>query len=338
MDLRVLGLLLCIFSSVILPTAGLEPVTMTLVVAGGFGAALGGLWKAYRYGKDNVEMCNSDWVVYNATGLKNDLENKLFGQHIASKLLFQAVDEFMRDGSSRKPLVLSLHGLTGTGKNYASKIIAGNLYRRGMDSEYVNLLSTTKHFPQPARLENYKGWLKAWLRYRAVACQRSVFILDEVDKMDPALMDVVKGVLDNWSQEGAELHRKSVFIFLSNTGGESIADKALDFWRGGRDRKEMELEDLRSLLSLPVFTNSQGDFSRVSLIEGYLIDVFVPFLPLEYDHVMQCVLAAMLHLNVQPKADVADMLTRDLGFFPKSDPIFSSVGCKTVEKRLSFYL
>lgn len=48
--------------------------------------------------------------------------------------------------------------------------------------------------------------------------------------------------------------------FPSNAGAESIVEKALDFWKAGRNREEIELRDLENVLSLSVFNNKNSKF------------------------------------------------------------------------------
>lgn len=55
-----------------------------------------------------------------------------------------------------KALTLSFHGGTGTGKNYVSKIIAESIYKEGMRSKYVHLISATKEFPHKDMVPLYK--------------------------------------------------------------------------------------------------------------------------------------------------------------------------------------
>lgn len=156
----------------------------------------------------------------------------------------------------------------------------------------------------------------------------------------------------------------------SNAGGESIIQTSLDFWRAGRGREEMELKDLETSLSLSVFNNRNSEFNfneyycccilqhhchsqiettfksrsvpvgglwHTSLIDRNLVDFFVPFLPLEYRHVIQCAMAGMEVRGLQPDEVVADRVARDLVYFPKSERVFSVKGCKTIESKLDFY-
>ncbi|KAG9329077.1 hypothetical protein JZ751_007705 [Albula glossodonta] len=53
-------------------------------------------------------------------------------------VILKAVKGFMADPNPSKPLVLSLHGSSGTGKNLVAKIIAQNLFEGGEFSSQNN--------------------------------------------------------------------------------------------------------------------------------------------------------------------------------------------------------
>ncbi|KAJ8376983.1 hypothetical protein SKAU_G00075630 [Synaphobranchus kaupii] len=119
------------------------------------------------------------------TGLAFDLRNSLYGQHLASEVILKAVTGFMEDNNPSKPLVLSLHGSSGTGKNLVAKIIAKNLFEGGDLSTQVHLFIATHHFPHSAKVDTYKAQLQQWIRGNVSVCPRSMFIFDEMDKMNP---------------------------------------------------------------------------------------------------------------------------------------------------------
>ncbi|XP_029941281.1 torsin family 1 isoform X2 [Salarias fasciatus] len=330
MKLAHIILLVTAFSSSSVLVRAFDPITTTVVV--GIGATLGRT--IYNYLR---ESCDPKWISFNATGLRADLDSKLFGQHIASRIIFKALNGFLNNENPKKPLVLSLHGWTGTGKNFVSKMIAENIYREGMDSKFVHVFTSTLHFPHLSHNITYKAQLQQWIKGNVSNCERSLFIFDEMDKMQPGLIDSIKPYLDYYDKLDGVSYRKSIFIFLSNAGGESITETALDFWKAGRGREEIELKDVETALSLSVFNNNKSGFFHTSLIDKNLVDFFVPFLPLEYQHVVQCVMAGMRDRDMDPDADVADQVARDLVYFPKSERVFSVKGCKTIDSKLDYY-
>ncbi|XP_071768135.1 torsin-1A isoform X1 [Centroberyx gerrardi] len=314
----------------------IEPISTSIAV--GMAAALTGFLARYQ----NIlyylhECCRPEWISFNRSGLETDLERKLFGQHIASRIILKAVTGFMNNENPKKPLVLSLHGWTGTGKNFVSQMIAENIYKEGMDSSFVHVFTSELHFPHASRIETYKTQLQQWVKGNVTNCAQSMFIFDEMDKMHPGLIDSIKPYLDYYDKLDGVSYRKAIFIFLSNAGGESITQTALDFWTAGRDREEIELKHLEVALSLSVFNNKQSGLWHTSLIDKNLVDFFVPFLPLEHKHVVLCALAEMEAKGLRRDPDVADRVARDLVYFPKPERVFSVKGCKTIDSKLDYY-
>ncbi|XP_061912943.1 torsin family 1 isoform X1 [Entelurus aequoreus] len=317
-------------------TEAIEPISTSIAV--GMAAALTGFLASYQ----NIfyyfnECCRPEWICFNRTGLQASLQTKLFGQHIASNIILKAVSGFMNNDNPKKPLVLSLHGWTGTGKNFVSSLIAENIYKEGMNSDFVHIFTSELHFPHISQMDTYKTQLQQWIKGNVSSCAQSMFIFDEMDKMHPGLIDSIKPYLDYYDKLDGISYRKAIFIFLSNAGGESITQTALEFWNAGRKREEMELKDVETSLSMSVFNNKRSGLWHTSLIDKNLVDFFVPFLPLEYDHVLECAMAAMKARGLQPDISVADKVAKDLVYFPKSERIFSVKGCKTIESKLDFY-
>ncbi|XDV38181.1 hypothetical protein PO909_007646 [Leuciscus waleckii] len=318
-------------------TAGIEPISTSIAV--GMAAALTGFLASYQ----NVlyyfhECCRPEWISFNKTGLKYDLDTKLYGQHVAAQVILKAVTGFMKNENPKKPLVLSLHGWTGTGKNFVSQLIAENIYAKGMSSSFVHLFTATAHFPHEMHINTYKSQLQEWVRGNVSICPRSMFIFDEMDKMHPGLIDSIKPYLDFYDNLNGVSYRQAIFIFLSNAGGENIVQVALDFWRDGREREEMQLKDLETALSLSVFNNRNSGFWHTGLIDKNLVDFFVPFLPLEYKHIVQCGLSEMVSKGHVPDREVVEMMAHDLNYFPKEERVFSMQGCKVIPSRLDFYV
>uniref|UniRef100_A0A3B5LVJ6 Torsin-1A C-terminal domain-containing protein n=1 Tax=Xiphophorus couchianus TaxID=32473 RepID=A0A3B5LVJ6_9TELE len=119
--------------------------------------------------------------------------------------------------------------------------------------------------------------------------------------------------------------------------GDNITKTALEFWKAGKGREEITLKDLEKTLSLSVFNDQNGGFFHTSLIDKNLVDFFVPFLPVEEIHIVQCAMAEMKARNLRPNRDVANKVARDMIYFPKDERVFSSTGCKTVQHKLNFY-
>ncbi|KAG7320884.1 hypothetical protein KOW79_015299 [Hemibagrus wyckioides] len=313
----------------------LDPASISL----GIGAAVTGFLARFPDVLCNYqECCRPEWISYNKTGLESDLQSKLFGQHVASRVILKAVTDFMNNENPKKPLVLSLHGWSGTGKNFVSQIIAENIYQRGMKSRFVHLFSNTIHFPHEAELKLYKSQLQQWIKGNVSACPRSMFIFDVMDKMHPGLIDSIKPYLDVHETLNGVSYRKAIFIFLSNAGGKEIMEVMLDFWKIGWDREKIELRHLKKALALTIFNNKNSGFWHTSLIDENLVDFIVPFLPLELKHVVQCGRADMISRGLKPNEEALEQMARDMTDFPHDERVFAERGCKVISSRLNYYI
>uniref|UniRef100_F7DPD7 Torsin n=1 Tax=Equus caballus TaxID=9796 RepID=F7DPD7_HORSE len=281
-------------------------------------------------------------------GLECDLAQHLAGQHLARALVVKALKAFVQDPAPTKPLVLSLHGWTGTGKSYVSSLLAHYLFRDGLRSPHVHHFSPVIHFPHPSQMERYKAPrtpasplqkdLKSWVQGNLTTCGRSLFLFDEMDKLTPGLMEVLRPFLgSSWVVYGTN-YRKAIFIFISNTGGEQINQVALEAWRSHRDREEIRLQELEPVISRAVLDNPHHGFWRSGIMEEHLLDALVPFLPLQRHHVRHCVLNELAQLGLEPRDEVVQAVLDSTTFFPEDEQLFSSNGCKTVASRIPFFL
>lgn len=333
-----LGLALAVALWPLWPRAeAVEPVTVGLAFAGAAASALTGLISYSKLYCLFAECCLLKPPPGGTAALENDLDRKLFGQHLVKKVVVKAVAGFLNNPNPKKPLTLSLHGWTGTGKNFVSKIIAENIYEGGLNSKYVHQFVSTLHFPHLQNVTQYKDQLQSWIRGNVSTCARSIFIFDEMDKMHSGLIDSIKPFLDYYEELDGVSYRKAIFIFLSNAGAEKITEVALDFWRKGKRREELGLRDLEASLAVSVFNNKNSGFWHSSLIDRNLIDYFVPFLPLEYKHVKMCVRVELESRGYVLDEAIVERVAKELTYFPKEERIYSDKGCKTVYTKLDFY-
>ncbi|KXJ74886.1 hypothetical protein RP20_CCG012492 [Aedes albopictus] len=250
-----------------------EPISATIGL--GIAAGVGVKWKDqiadYTLCKF-YECCRKPYLKSDVEGLKLNLTQHLFGQHIVQDVLVNAIGaHFDTIESSRKPLVMSFHGTSGTGKNYVSDFVAAALFEKGIESNFV-----------------YKFDLADKVKETVKKCEYSLFIFDEIEKMPMGVFDSIVSLLDHHSYLKGYDFSKAIFIFLSNSAGAEIAKKLKSLMDAGRYRDETELEDFQYIAQLGAY-NVQGGLHRSKLIDSHVIDHFVPFLPLEPRHVEMCI-------------------------------------------------
>ncbi|XP_034634092.1 torsin-3A isoform X1 [Trachemys scripta elegans] len=238
------------------------------------GAAAPGVppgWSLPLVGQDYLEILSSWYcsfgkccetgdcrIANNITGLELDLSRRLHGQHLAKDVILKAVQGFLETPQPEKALALSFHGWSGTGKNFVARMIADHLYRDGLKSECVKVFISLFHFPHPKYVDLYKVQLKKQISETVQLCKQSLFIFDEAEKLHSGLLDAIKPYVDHYDSIDEVDYRRSIFLFLSNIGGNIISQVTLDFWRAGRAREEITMEYLEQHLRLELLESTEG--------------------------------------------------------------------------------
>lgn len=284
------------------------------------------------------ERCSSKyWKLKNITHLKDNLDDFLFGQHVAKSVILSALNRRWRTpGNYHKPLVMSFHGWTGSGKNYVAKFIAESLFKKGMKSSFVKIYISTVHFHDESKVMEYQQNLRDWILGNVTKCSDTLFIFDEVDKMPAGVLDALKPFMDHHSIIDGTDMSSSIFILLSNTGGKEIAQKTFDFWHQGRNRNELRYADYEQLVLRGAF-NEIGGLQKSLIIDKSLIDIYVPFLPLEQIHVRQCIERELKLREIQEDdiiGEVSEQILSDMLFWPEETQLYSSTGCKRVTQKV----
>jgi len=278
------------------------------------------------------ECCHPSWRPVNISRLEELLDSHLVGQHLARDLVIRSLHAHHLNPAPAKPLVLSFHGWTGSGKNFVTQFVAESVYTRGLHSKYVHLFIATLHFPDARKTEHYKIQLRDWISGNVTACRQNIFIFDEVDKMPPGVLDIVKPFLDYYNHVDGIDYRQNIFLFLSNTGGKEITKTALQTL--GKQRDKISLMDLEPLVSAGAF-NEEGGLQHSRMIGNNLVDVFVPFLPLERHHVKTCVRKEFKRRQISWwKEAMVDTIADQLSYWPPESKLFSTSGCKRIAQKV----
>ena len=149
-------------------------------------------------------------------------------------------------------------------------------------------------------------------------------------------------------------YRKNIFLFLSNTGGKEITQTALDSWNTGKKREEIKISDLEHLSKILICVtvshhinhltvaagafNEEGGLQYSRMIEKNLVDVFVPFLPLERKHVKICVRNEFQRRQVEFTEDMVEKVADEMIYWPSELKLFSTSGCKRVAQKVDLLL
>lgn len=302
----------------------LDPVSISVV---GIAAGLG--WWKSDFLQDNTicklyECCRKPYLKSNVGELKLLLRDNLYGQHIVQDVLVNAIGAHLDNiESSRKPLVISFHGTSGTGKNYVSDFVASALYQKGIHSKFVNKFTAS---------DTYKDFA-AIVKQTVKDCPRSLFIFDEIEKMPGGVFDGIVALLDHHSSMKGYDFSKSIFIFLSNSAGVEIAKKLKSIIDSNRYRDQTSLTDFERIAEMGAY-NMNGGLYRSNIIDSHVIDHFIPFLPLEERHVGMCIVKEFENFCTSgpTKNDISYIIKSTLTI--DDTGMFANNGCKRISKRV----
>ncbi|XP_048772495.1 torsin-1A-like isoform X2 [Ostrea edulis] len=241
-----------------------------------------------------------------------------------------------------RALALSFHGGTGTGKNYVSKIIAESIYRNGMRSKYVHLISATKEYPHKDMVPLYKDKLRELVENSVKECAQSLFIFDEIDKMPPGIIDTLKPYLDYYEQLAGVDYRNAMFLFLSNTAGEEITKHTLTKWQSESLREDIGLNEMERIISKATINTKTSGMYHSDLIIKHLITAYVPFLPMERKHIRQCIKDFLVAKNYYKRQDISEdavrKISEELNYHPADLEVYSVTGCKRVPEKVDYIM
>lgn len=278
-------------------------------------------------------MCLRGEFQTNLSGLEQALKEQFYGQHLAKRILESSLKSHLnKPKKTRKPLVLSLHGWTGIGKNFVSGIIADHLFKHGSQSPFVHKIIVPHNFAHESNAEQYEKQLISWFHGNVSKCStRALFIFDEMDKIPSRLVKTIKRVLSHRGTLAGVDYSNVIFLFLSNSGGNLINNHVLNHYRTGKKREQIELRDLEQILRE---STNIADKWYHELLTSELIDHLVPFLPLEKSHVKQCIRNELSQKGHPVLENLVSEIADQMSYFPPDLQLFSKSGCKKVSSRV----
>lgn len=164
-------------------------------------------------------------------------------------------------------------------------------------------------------------------------CPYAIFVFDEVDKMPQGIFDSITAMLDNHILVKKRDFRKAVFILLTNYGGEEITKVLYQLTnKKGLYRHETKLHHFEEISKIGVY-NREGGLKDSPLIKSAVIDFYLPFLPLEEKHVVQCIRTE--YKNYGRSYVTPEMISEILNYIGfNAVTKYSNTGCKTISPKV----
>ena len=305
----------------------------------------------YNKGKCYLtECCHSNdgtgYIRYNkgSEQLLNLLQTKVHGQPLVTKPIYKSIKAHMTNENPPRPLIMYFSGWTGTGKTYVARLIASSLYEKGMSSKFVKYISSSYHFPIKIEGEHeisiHRQRLRDMIRDTVVQCERSLIVLDELDKLPAGVIDSLQPMFDYVEDVDGVRYNKAIFIFLSNTGAQKLNVLSYFMYTQGKERKDLSSKDIEEILIEESY-KEHGGLRESSLLKRYSIGVFVPFLPLERQHVKLCIkdeIGARPDVIPDDLEQLVENIVDEMTFFPEDTRLYSKSGCKGVHDKVINYV
>uniref|UniRef100_A0AC34GAC3 AAA+ ATPase domain-containing protein n=1 Tax=Panagrolaimus sp. ES5 TaxID=591445 RepID=A0AC34GAC3_9BILA len=252
----------------------------------------------------------------------------------------QAIQQHLESQNPNKALALAFLGGTGRGKTFLTTLIAKTLYKNGEKSLYYHkFIGVDRLSDDEAEARDFSAI--SWIKGNLTECAYNVFVFDEMDKFPRVVIDSLLEFIDfDAKTYGKENSRKSIFIFLSNSATRIIDGEIYKhIYESQKSRESIRYENLKQSLREAAF-NDGLKFSGLrhsEIVRKSLINYYIPFLPLQKAHILQCVNAYIkkynenslhkidLKLSVQEKNRIVD----EMEYSPEENPLFSKLGCAT---------
>ena len=283
------------------------------------------------------ECCDKPWISHNITNLTLNLKQKVFGQHLVQNSVPNLIKGHLSKPSPQKPLVLSFHGWTGTGKTWVSKLIAESLYKEGLDSKFVKFIPIPLWFRDTSKTNEQSEKLHHTIGSTLARCKYSLFILEDVKSMNPRILDQLVPYLNYPPPMDGIDYTKAIYILLSNAGSSKINDYTVEQFRNGRDREAIRMNEMHYIISDRIYVED-GAFKNTEFVTRQVIDASIPFLPLEKSHVKKCIETAIEERGRIPTEQLVAKVLKDIRFVPEDIERFAESGCKRLEEIISDFI
>ena len=283
------------------------------------------------------ECCDEPWIINNITNLSLSLKEHVFGQHLVQSSVPKLIRAHLDNPLPQKPLVLSFHGSTGTGKSWVSRIISENLYLQGWRSKFVKHIHVPFMFRDTLRTRETAEQLHHKILSSLETCKQTLFIFDDIHTMDPKILDELVMYLNYPPPLDDIIFTKAIYLLLSNAGAPKINDYVTEQFVNDRERISLTSNEMHQIISDDIY-REKGAFQETDFVRRQVIDAAIPFLPLERCHVEMCVKRAIRERGRKPTQSVVNEVLRDVRFVPEGLEKFSAAGCKRVDAIISDYL
>ena len=126
-----------------------------------------------------------------------------------------------------------------------------------------------------------------------------------------------------------------LFMLKGTTDKHSPTSSSNCFFQGlsVHDIPTLEIETVLKAIAV---ADDKGSFFKSLLLAHHLIDFFVPFFPLDENHVRCCIRHEVKRrFGNSPKDSIVESILKTIKFVPEYDPKFADMGCKSLRRAIA---
>lgn len=119
-------------------------------------------------------------------------------------------------------------------------------------------------------------------------CERALIVFENMQDLPESVVESISAVLEHLSNMGGTAYQQATIVLISTSGSERIRHVLDQNMNDGYLRERMTLQQFADVLAKSAYVaNDRAE--QKSLIPSSVIDAYIPFLPLEREHVGKCI-------------------------------------------------
>ncbi|XP_065177108.1 torsin-2A-like [Sycon ciliatum] len=265
--------------------------------------------------------------------VEEKLATQLTGQDLAIEIILHEIRSFVNKPAEQrsKPLVLVLYGPSGTGKTLAAEVLRRHL----MFSREKQISSGKRYFVPDhyhSEAKRCQGLISNILQDSRLCKHGNVFVLEDLDlaKKTDWLEDLAPLFSGQtyWQHGHAYSFSNAIFILTVRTASAELVQQSSRLRKSGVARDSPDYSGVMESM----LTGENPSVEYLGPVRRY-VDAFVPFLPLEKEHVAYCVSQELKQTGQDVTKEAMDYALSLAGFPARPDAVsgqFSEHGCKKV--------
>uniref|UniRef100_UPI00358EE436 torsin-4A isoform X2 n=1 Tax=Myxine glutinosa TaxID=7769 RepID=UPI00358EE436 len=270
-----------------------------------------------------IENLDDNLLRYDIDGLEKTLWREVLGQPTALALLVKSLAQYLSTHVHDCPVVLALHGPTGTGKSFVGRLIAKH-FEVVAGRHLVFQLFARSHCPDDGAscASRITAIVKQAVQKAEQEEKVPLIVFDDVEALPEEVLDLLQ-ILTGPNQPPE--HLSAIYILISSLGHDIISDFVL------RNASLCSLQPLE--LDILIKGHLASWLSQKHPL--YSNTLLIPFGLLGREHIRHCFWEEMIAEGFVPAEQEMELLASELRYVLAGKCEYALTGCKSVVSRVN---